>query len=81
MLGRRRSGVAAGVGVDIFRPESESESLEILRLRSPVEHLGRHAGRRVDHEGMRGGAGNLKHNKVPKRYVPSEVAIYPVGKF
>ena len=37
LLGRRRSGVGAGVGVDIFRPESEleSESLKICRLRSP----------------------------------------------
>ena len=32
-----RSGAGAGVGVDIFRPESElgSESLKIRRLRSP----------------------------------------------
>ena len=38
LLGRSRSGVGAGVGVDIFRPESESEleSPEIRRLRSPV---------------------------------------------
>ena len=33
LLGRSRSGVGAGVGVDIFRPESES--LKISRLRRP----------------------------------------------
>ena len=36
LLGRSRRGVGAGVAVDIFRPESESESLEIHRLRSPA---------------------------------------------
>ena len=36
MLGRNRSGVGAGVGVDIFRQDSESESLKIRRLRSLV---------------------------------------------
>ena len=37
LLAGSRSGVGGGVGVDIFRPESESESelLEICRLRSP----------------------------------------------
>ena len=46
LLGRSRSGVGAGVGVDIFRPESESEleSLEIRRLRSPAVKRGRHIG-------------------------------------
>ena len=37
LLGRGQSGIGAGVGVDIFKPESELESLEIRRLRSPVE--------------------------------------------
>ena len=39
LLGRSRCGVGAGVGVDIFRPESESEleSLEIRGLRSPED--------------------------------------------
>ena len=38
MLGRARSGVGTGVGVDIFSPESEleSESLKIRLLRSPA---------------------------------------------
>ena len=38
LLGRSQSGVGAGVGVDIFRPESESEleSPKSRRLRSPV---------------------------------------------
>ena len=38
MLGRSRIGVGGGVGVDIFRPESESEleSLEICRLHRPA---------------------------------------------
>ena len=38
LLGWSRSGVGAGIGVDIFRPESEleSESLKSRRLRSPA---------------------------------------------
>ena len=38
LLGRSRIGVGAGVGVDIFRPESESdlESFEIRRLDRPA---------------------------------------------
>ena len=35
LLDRSRFEIGVEVGVDIFRLESESESLEILRLRSP----------------------------------------------
>ena len=36
MLGRSRRGIGVGVGVDILRPDSELESLNIRRLRSPA---------------------------------------------
>ena len=36
LLGRSRIGVGAGVGVDIFWPESELESFEIRQLRRPA---------------------------------------------
>ena len=35
LLGRSRSGVGVRVGVDIFMPESEVETLKLRRLRSP----------------------------------------------
>ena len=35
LLGRIQNGIGVGVSVNIFWPESESESLEIRRLRSP----------------------------------------------
>ena len=35
LLSWSRSGVRVGVRVEIFRPESESKSLKIRRLRSP----------------------------------------------
>ena len=35
LLGQSRSGVGVEVGVDIFMPESDSESLKVRRLRSP----------------------------------------------
>ena len=45
LLERSRSGVGAGVGVDIFRLESESdpESLNVRRLRSPELDFNRHS--------------------------------------
>ena len=41
LLERSRSGVGSGVGVDICKSESELEleSLEIGRLRSPVDNV------------------------------------------
>ena len=42
LIGRSRSGVRLGIGVGIVRPESESESLKIRRLRSPGSKLTRY---------------------------------------
>ena len=66
----------------IFSGQSRSRSrLKFSDSAALLSSLGRQAGRRVAHGGTWGGAGNLRHSEVPKRYVLSEVTIYLAGKF